>query len=79
MEKIYTNRLLEQIVEMFRLNLVMQYYYNEDYFQNIRKYYKENKNKRKIPYEDLTWLTEEALEDLIKSDFFYNIWELVDV
>ena len=79
MEKIYTNRVLEQIVEMFRLNLVMQYYYNEDYFQGIRKYYKENKNKKYIPYEDLAWLTEEALEDLIKSDFFYNIWELVDV
>lgn len=78
MEKIYTNRVLEQIIEMFRLNLIMQYHENGDYFLNIRKYCKENKNKRNVPYEELVCLTEEALEDLIKSDFFYNIWELID-
>ena len=73
-EKFYQEKIIDEMLEMLRTNLIIQYNYNEDALINLRKYCKENETDEYslLPYYQLLSFVEEALADLICCDYLYD-------
>ncbi len=76
--KFYSEKIIDEIAEMIRDNLIFRYSYDEDALPSIREYCKDKGRKRykKIPYELLFDFTKEGLKELINCDFLYDFRDL---
>jgi len=73
-EKCYYEKLIEEIIEMIKTNLIIQYNYNEEVLIELRKYCKEREKDeyKSISYQQLLSYVQEALVTLIGSDYLYD-------
>jgi hypothetical protein len=73
-ELCYHDKVIDEIVEMLKTNLLIQYNHNKDSLINLRDYCKDKENDKYdyLPYQQLLFFTEEALADLINTPFLYD-------
>ena len=70
----YHDKVIDEIVEMLKANLLIQYNHNKDSLINLRDYCKDKEEDKYdyLPYQQLLFFTEEALADLINTPFLYD-------
>ena len=76
--KLYYEKAIDEIAEIIKDNLIINYCFNDDSLQSLRKYCKDKEHKRykEIPYELLFDFTKEGLKELINCDFLYDFRDL---
>lgn len=74
----YHEHVFEEIVKMIVDNLELLYNYNDGALINIRKYCLERMHKKYTPldYITLIYFTEEALAELINTEFLYDFRDI---
>lgn len=74
----YYENLIDEIIQMIRDNLILQFNYNDEALLNIKDYCIENIEKKYKPltYNDLLSFTEEALADLINCQYLFDFRSL---
>lgn len=77
--KSYHEKVIDEIIEMIKNNLLLLYNYQDDTLITIRGYcLKHNYDKYKpLRTLDLIWFTDEALSELINTDFLYDLRDIV--
>ena len=78
MKKSYYEKIIDEIVEMIKDNLVILYNFQDETLITMREYCKKYVHKRykKLPYNLLISFTEEAMGDLINAPYMYDLREL---
>ncbi len=72
-EKQYHEKVIDEIVEMIRNNIVLYYNNSTEYFCGLRDFCKRNdNNKQSLNYNQLLFLVEEALAELINCTYLYD-------
>ncbi len=72
-EKQYHEQVIDEIVEMIRNNIELYYNNSTEYFGGLRDFCKSNdNNKRNLNYNQLLFLVEEALSELINCTYLYD-------
>ncbi len=73
MKEVNDEKVIDEIIEMIRNNIEIYYRNNENYFYGLRNYcQRHNDKKEKISYNQLLFLVEEALAELINCEFLYD-------
>lgn len=73
MKEIYDEKVIDEMVEMIRNNIELYYRNSKNYFCGLRNYCQRNNDKEnKISYNQLLFLVEEALAELINCEFLYD-------
>lgn len=72
--KSYHEHIIDEIVEIIKDNLILQYNYCDKSLINIRKYCNERLHTKykKLDNNTLIYFTEEALAELINCDHLYD-------
>ena len=73
--KSYEEQAIEEITTMIKDNLILQYKYRDDRLRDLREYCRLRKEGpyQFIAYNDLIYLTKEAIKDLITSEYLYDL------
>lgn len=73
-EKYYHEKLIDEIIEMIKTNLIIQYNCNDEVLINLRKHCQEQETDEydSIPYEQLLSYVQETLVSLICSNYLYD-------
>lgn len=76
--KCYHEYVIDEIIEIIKDNLILQYNYYEDSLIDIRKYCNQNAKKKykRLDNNTLLFFVEEAIADLINCDFLYDFRSL---
>ena len=74
----YQEKIVEEILIMTKDNLKIYYNSDEKTLLNLREYCKDKYDEKykSIPYEDLLFLCEEALAELVNYPFLYDFRSL---
>lgn len=74
----YQEKIIEDILLMIKDNLKIYYNSDENTLINFRKYTndKYDEEYKSIPYEDLVFLCEESLAELVNYPFLYDFRSL---
>lgn len=72
--KTYHEHVIDEIIELIKDNLILLYNYNDDALINMRKYCqtRDHKRYRHLDYSSLVYFTEEAIAELLNTDYFYD-------
>ena len=73
-EPFYHEKLIDEMVQMIRDNLIILYNHDKDSLISVKKYCKDKLDEEYKPlhYEELVYLVDESLADLINTPFFYD-------
>ena len=76
--KCYYEYILDEILQMIKDNLILLYNYQEDAFINIRKYCTQriHKSYQPLDYYTLASFTDEAIAELVNTDFLYDFMDI---
>ncbi len=76
--KCYHEKVIEEIIQMLKDNLILIYNFQEDTLKNIREYCLEKAHAKykNLDYATLVYFTEEALTELINTDFLYDFRDI---
>ena len=77
-QKPYYEKIIDEILELFKNNLILLYNFNDETLENIRSYCNLNSKKKYKPlsYANLIYFAEEALTELINCDCLYDIRDI---
>ena len=77
-KKFYHEKIIDEILELFKNNLILLYNFNDFSLPNIRNYCKnyEGKRYKLLPYDLLIDFTYEALSELLNCDYFYDFRDI---
>lgn len=77
-QKYYYEKVIDEIIEMIKDNLILQYNYNDSSLLSLKDYCKDKVRKRykQLSYNWLVFFTEEALAELSNSDYLYDFRDL---
>lgn len=72
------DKIIDEIVEMIRANIIIYCNNSDQYFLSLKKYCKENYDKKykSISYSKLLFYVEEALAELINCPYLYDCRDL---
>ena len=59
--------------EIIKDNIELLFKYSDNAFIGTRRYIKEHKKDKQISHMDLVYLTREALAELMKTDYLYDL------
>lgn len=76
--KCYHEKVIDEILQILKDNLILLYNYKEDSLINIRKFCfkKAHSRYKSLDYNMLIYFVEEALADLINTDFLYDFRDI---
>lgn len=76
--KFYHEYVIDEILEIIKDNLILKYNYCDDALINIRNYCNKRAHKRykKLDNNSLIYFVEEALAELVNSDFLYDFRDI---
>ena len=76
--KCYYEKVIDEIILLLKNNLILFYNYNDQALLELKKYCQDKAHKRYKPiyYSDLVFFTEEALNELINCDYFYDFRDI---
>ena len=77
--KSYHEKLIDEITEMIKNNLILLYNYQDETLITMREYCSKHNHDKYKPLEtlDLIGFTDEALSELINTDFLYDLRDIV--
>lgn len=67
--------IINEIVNMIKDNLSL-FLFRDDLLISLKKYCKNDFNLKHTSYSDLLYFTEEALADLINTDYLYDLRDI---
>ena len=73
-KKMYHEKVIDEILQLIKDNLVLLYNFNDDALLNIRKYCNKHLNTRykSLSYQELIYFADEALAELINCPEWYD-------
>ena len=76
--KWYYEKVIDEIISLLKDNLIVLYNYNDQALLELKKFCEDKANKRykSLYYTDLVFFAEEALNELINCDYFYDFRDI---
>lgn len=72
-EKYYYEKVIDEIIEMIKTNIIIYYNNDMDSFLGLRKHCNDTNNSNKdLEYYQLLYFVEETLADLINCNYLYD-------
>ena len=73
-EKVVCEKVIDEILEFIKLNLIYLYLFDDEALIYLRKYCNDNilKKDKELSYNDLVFFTEEVTAELINCDSLYD-------
>lgn len=73
-DKSFEEKMITEIIEMLKTNLIIYYKNSDDFCVDLKKYCDENfeKDYKSLPYLQLLFFVEEVLADLINCPYLYD-------
>ena len=76
--KCYYEKVIDEIISLLKDNLIVLYNYNDQALLELKKFCEDKAHKRYklLYYNDLVFFAEEALNELINCDYFYDFRDI---